>query len=654
LVEKACTTKRFKAFKTGIDDESMVTMADWFNALPAAGMPSEIHLSHNKASQDGFEILFNVLEEKRAELPVRPCPIWLRVESNSVPHDHVAALAEAGRVVFCNDIQTCRRSATTAVAAMPPLSASQWATTASAQSPAQVVRPPAQVSDYLLPPGTVPGSTVRAEPKQISDLLRRLQEKNASILAMKGKGGMRPQGPQIVMPPPPPGKGKGGPEVVTPPLAFGKGKGKVQERLAALIAMRNAVEKAKGKLLPPSQVNPNQLPPLFPGKGKRLPPLLAGKGQLPPSHMANAAPTTPPAEGEENQSDDEDSWGEWGKKSPEDAAADKRVEEKRIHPSDKSNTPYTFAGFKEFAKGDEAKAKKMWDESKVAQDATEQKKIEEKRIHPSDKSNTPYTFAGFKEFAKGDEAKAKRMWDESKVAQDSSNTSSHSETKDDKAWGSSPSPNQSDSRSWDQKSSNSWETKDDKNWNAADNNGGSKKEDNTWDNKKEVNGSWEKKDNIDEKSWGHKNDRSWSQEKPQPFSAWSSNAKEAKSEPVSVPSSKEPDAAKREKTQEEIDADEFERLVAEAEAEVENMSEEVEVGAYIDTTSDEASLKRSAGAHPDQPPAKVAAAAPSPGAAKADEEPLPPGWTKEWSEEYNIAFYWKEATEETTWVRPTA
>merc|ERR1711865_992075 len=36
----------------------------------------------------------------------------------------------------------------------------------------------------------------------------------------------------------------------------------------------------------------------------------------------------------------------------------------------------------------------------------------------------------------------------------------------------------------------------------------------------------------------------------------------------------------------------------------------------------------------------------------ASAPPLPPGWVKHMSDEYNIPFYWNEETEETTWERP--
>jgi hypothetical protein len=127
LVAKEAVAKRFKAYRTGIDDDCLTSLAEWFAVLPAQGMPSEIHLSHNKITQNGFDALFAALEDKRNELNPRPCPIWLRVENNSVPPEHASALASEGRLLFAKDIGTARFSATTAVCAMPTLFAGQSA-----------------------------------------------------------------------------------------------------------------------------------------------------------------------------------------------------------------------------------------------------------------------------------------------------------------------------------------------------------------------------------------------------------------------------------------------------------------------------------------------------------------------------------------------
>merc|ERR1712176_915852 len=74
-----------------------------------------------------------------------------------------------------------------------------------------------------------------------------------------------------------------------------------------------------------------------------------------------------------------------------------------------------------------------------------QESNEEKRVHPSDKNRQAYSYAEFREFAKGDEKKAQRMWQESKPAQENVNkrklpvprgsVKEEDDDSDDDAWG---------------------------------------------------------------------------------------------------------------------------------------------------------------------------------------------------------------------------
>jgi len=119
LSEKAIRTKRFKAYKCGLDDDALVSIASWFALLPADGLPQEIHLSHNRLSQRGFDEIFNMIESKRTELDRHANPVWLRVENNDVEADYINALEQEGRVMYCEKIQDCRRGQSEASVAMP-------------------------------------------------------------------------------------------------------------------------------------------------------------------------------------------------------------------------------------------------------------------------------------------------------------------------------------------------------------------------------------------------------------------------------------------------------------------------------------------------------------------------------------------------------
>merc|ERR1719215_2042167 len=59
--------------------------------------------------------------------------------------------------------------------------------------------------------------------------------------------------------------------------------------------------------------------------------------------------------------------------------------------------------------------KSDWDQSSGS--SSKWQKDEEKRIHPSDKSKTPYSFEQYLEETKGDKRKAEQMWNESKLAE---------------------------------------------------------------------------------------------------------------------------------------------------------------------------------------------------------------------------------------------
>mmetsp|Transcript_76662 Transcript_76662/g.173393 ORF Transcript_76662/g.173393 Transcript_76662/m.173393 type:complete len:445 (+) Transcript_76662:139-1473(+) len=123
LQEKEAVTKRLKVFKAGLDDDCVRLLAGWIEQLPPEGLPSEIHLSHNQSTQDGFELLVNALEGKRVELEEQAPPVWLRMESNSVDLSEdgpvVKPLVEAGRLELLGKVGDRRPSP--AVVAIPQL-----------------------------------------------------------------------------------------------------------------------------------------------------------------------------------------------------------------------------------------------------------------------------------------------------------------------------------------------------------------------------------------------------------------------------------------------------------------------------------------------------------------------------------------------------
>uniref|UniRef100_A0A7R9ZWH6 WW domain-containing protein n=1 Tax=Pyrodinium bahamense TaxID=73915 RepID=A0A7R9ZWH6_9DINO len=127
LQEKNATTKRFKAFKAGLDDDCIRLMAGWLEQLPAQSLPSEIHLSHNRITEEGFDALLTAIESKRSELTTQAAPIWLRVENNQVdiaPEGPVMKpLVDEGRVALVQKVNDRRPCA--AAVAMPSFAGQQ-------------------------------------------------------------------------------------------------------------------------------------------------------------------------------------------------------------------------------------------------------------------------------------------------------------------------------------------------------------------------------------------------------------------------------------------------------------------------------------------------------------------------------------------------
>merc|ERR1740121_912302 len=77
----------------------MKQIASWLESLNADAMPEEIHLSNNQITAEGFDALFEALENKRGELSESALPVWCRVENNPIPTERIEELEKAGKVV---------------------------------------------------------------------------------------------------------------------------------------------------------------------------------------------------------------------------------------------------------------------------------------------------------------------------------------------------------------------------------------------------------------------------------------------------------------------------------------------------------------------------------------------------------------------------
>mmetsp|Transcript_43751 Transcript_43751/g.86801 ORF Transcript_43751/g.86801 Transcript_43751/m.86801 type:complete len:423 (+) Transcript_43751:45-1313(+) len=121
LQEKSVSTTRLKAYKCGLQDDCMEQIAQWLDTLPADRLPSEIHLSHNQITEDGFSTLFNSILAKRAELTTEMPPIWFRVESCKIDMSSdgpiLGPLVKRGLIQFVNKLH--ERTPGPAALAMP-------------------------------------------------------------------------------------------------------------------------------------------------------------------------------------------------------------------------------------------------------------------------------------------------------------------------------------------------------------------------------------------------------------------------------------------------------------------------------------------------------------------------------------------------------
>eukprot|EP00927_Polykrikos_kofoidii_P007490 TRINITY_DN13075_c0_g1_i2.p1 TRINITY_DN13075_c0_g1~~TRINITY_DN13075_c0_g1_i2.p1 ORF type:complete len:705 (+),score=140.29 TRINITY_DN13075_c0_g1_i2:86-2200(+) len=120
LSEKCASTARLKAYRCSLDDNAMRSMAHWIRQLPAGKLPGEIHLSHNNITDDGFITVFDAIEEKRKELTTKVFPVWLRAESNQVLPATIQKLADEGRLLFCPKAGDMLRMGNTAASVACP------------------------------------------------------------------------------------------------------------------------------------------------------------------------------------------------------------------------------------------------------------------------------------------------------------------------------------------------------------------------------------------------------------------------------------------------------------------------------------------------------------------------------------------------------
>lgn len=97
LQRAGATVQRIKAFKCGLNDESLLVVSDWLERMSPMQIPQEIHLSHNEISHVGFETLLKVLKAKHTA-SARRIPIWLRLEGNRLDTQQLDALVQQGGV----------------------------------------------------------------------------------------------------------------------------------------------------------------------------------------------------------------------------------------------------------------------------------------------------------------------------------------------------------------------------------------------------------------------------------------------------------------------------------------------------------------------------------------------------------------------------
>jgi len=159
LQENACSANRFKAFKCKLDDEGLNVVAGWLESLDADHMPSEVHLTDNAITDEGFKLLFGVFEGKREDRSEKAPPIWLRVENNKIDEECVKSLAEEDKVVFVNSVRD-RPTGSTAVVCMPSHAFRFPKQSAAAPAPAAAAAATA-TSGRKPPPMVVPMQTQR-------------------------------------------------------------------------------------------------------------------------------------------------------------------------------------------------------------------------------------------------------------------------------------------------------------------------------------------------------------------------------------------------------------------------------------------------------------------------------------------------------------
>jgi len=163
-------------------------------------MPSEVHLSHNQITRDGFLELIRIIEVKRSQLPYPALPVWTRIENNRVDDAFLHSLVTQGRVSLVGKVGD--RRAGLAVMAMPffRTTVPAAATTVHAVSPpAMAMRPP--VAAMRPPQAAVRPPQMAVRPPQVVVPPPQVVGRPQQVAVRPPQMAVRP--PQVAVVPPP-------------------------------------------------------------------------------------------------------------------------------------------------------------------------------------------------------------------------------------------------------------------------------------------------------------------------------------------------------------------------------------------------------------------------------------------------------------------
>jgi len=101
LCSRCCDLRILKLFKNRIGDPGALLLADFFRHCKSI---REVHLSHNRISDEGIEALVVATQESR---PAGAEPLWLRVENNAVVNSKSLLRDLEKRLGVCPRRESC-------------------------------------------------------------------------------------------------------------------------------------------------------------------------------------------------------------------------------------------------------------------------------------------------------------------------------------------------------------------------------------------------------------------------------------------------------------------------------------------------------------------------------------------------------------------